>query len=47
MNIRYGEIDRKIDPINTRKPWNPVAVKNIEPQILSLKQKNEFKYSIV
>ena len=23
--------DKKIDPINTCKPWNPVAIKKIEP----------------
>lgn len=29
--IRYKEINKKIDPINTCKPWNPVAIKKIEP----------------
>lgn len=33
-------------PINTCNPWNPVAMKNVDPKTLSLIVKEEMKYSI-
>ena len=36
---------KKIVPIKTWIPWNPVAIKKIEPKHPSLKQKNEVLYS--
>lgn len=35
----------KIDPIKTCNPWKPVSMKNTEPKLESLIEKNELWYS--
>jgi len=40
-------INKKIDPIITWRPWNPVATKNVDPHTESHIQKGDCQYSIV
>lgn len=45
MFIRIKIINKKILPINTWIPWNPVAIKNTDPKIPSEKEKFDILYS--
>jgi len=42
---RIIEISRKVDPISTWIPWNPVAIKNVEPKVESAMEKGASIYS--
>lgn len=43
---RIKFVRRKIVPINTWIPWNPVNIKKDVPKVESLIQKKEFLYSL-
>lgn len=43
--IRNRVVIKKIVPIITCKPWNPVATKKIDPKTLSAIEKGALKYS--
>lgn len=43
--IRINIKIKKIEPIKTWIPWNPVAIKKIEPKHPSLKEKKDILYS--
>lgn len=36
---------RKVDPIKTWAPWNPVATKNVDPYTLSAIENEASRYS--
>jgi len=42
---RNIEIKRKVDPIKTWIPWNPVAIKNVDPKVESDIEKGASMYS--
>jgi hypothetical protein len=42
---RFSETNKKIDPIITWSPWNPVAIKNVDPNVESAIQKGASMYS--
>ena len=44
---RIKHVIKKINPIFTCDPWNPVVIKKIDPYTLSLKQNVASKYSII
>lgn len=43
--VRHKHTKRKVDPISTWAPWNPVATKNVEPYTLSAILKDASIYS--
>lgn len=43
--VRIKHTPKKDDPINTCRPWNPVATKNVDPYTLSAIVKGASKYS--
>lgn len=43
---RIRQISKKVDPIKTCRPWNPVATKKVAPYTLSAIVKGASKYSI-
>lgn len=44
--VRDKQINRKVEPIITWRPWNPVATKKVAPYTLSAIEKAASKYSI-
>jgi hypothetical protein len=42
---RIIEIKRNVDPISTWMPWNPVAIKNVDPKVESDIEKGASMYS--
>jgi hypothetical protein len=42
---RISDTVRKIDPMITCRPWNPVAMKNVDPNAESAIQKGASTYS--
>jgi hypothetical protein len=45
QNKRYKQTVKKQVPINTWKPWKPVAIKKVEPYTLSEIENGEVTYS--
>jgi len=45
INKRCVATNKKVVPIRTCKPWNPVAIKNVEPKVESAKEKEASWYS--
>lgn len=43
--VRIIQIIKKVDPIRTWAPWNPVATKNVAPYTLSAIVKEASMYS--
>jgi hypothetical protein len=44
--IRINDVSRNVDPINTWIPWNPVAIKNVDPMVESDIENGASLYSI-
>ena len=42
---RFSEMAKKMDPRITCNPWNPVAIKNLEPKVVSEILKGASQYS--
>ncbi len=42
---RCIDTNKKVLPISTCNPWNPVAIKNVEPKTESAKEKGASMYS--